>query len=269
VPISTEELAALIATRLEQNKTALQQEWRESQPTRHAVIDDLLPPDVVRALYEHMPPSTQLALKKSLRERKRVGVDVRSYDPIIGAHLFAFQDPRVVQAVTEITGIAAMRADPTLYASGISVMARGDFLNPHLDNSHDGDQRDYRVLNLLFYATPGWHEALGGSLELWDRNVRTAVEVEARFNRLVLMETSRTSWHSVKRIESDRARVCVSNYYFSPAPPDGISYRNVTSFRGRPERPMQRAALWIDRHALNAIGRLFPWLLRRNPHRMR
>ena len=46
--------------------------------------------------------------------------------------------------------------DETLYAGGISLMKNKDFLNPHLDNSHDKDKKKYRRLNLLYYVTPDW-----------------------------------------------------------------------------------------------------------------
>lgn len=259
---------AAVAARLRRDADRLRNEWQGSGPVRHFIVDDLLPPDETRALAAAVPPSSSLMLKKSLREQKRVGVDVRRYDPIIGAGLFAFQHPEVVAAVTAITGLEAMVPDPTLYASGISVMADGDYLRPHLDNSHDGEQQLYRVINLLFYVSPDWDARNGGNLELWNEEVREAKVVECRFNRLAVMETNRHSWHSVQKVRAAQPRICFSNYYFSPRSPEGVAYRNVTSFRGRPEEPLVRAALWIDRHMLNAIGRALPFLLTRNKHRM-
>ena len=64
--------------------------------------------------------------------------------------VYAFQDARVVSLVEGITGLSALEADADLYAGGISLMTRGGYLRPHLDNSHDGRQGSYRVLNLLY-----------------------------------------------------------------------------------------------------------------------
>jgi len=58
--------------------------------------------------------------------------------------------------IEEITGLKEMVPDKNLYAGGISLMANGNFLNPHLYNSHDNDMKYYRVLNLLYYCTPDW-----------------------------------------------------------------------------------------------------------------
>jgi Rps23 Pro-64 3,4-dihydroxylase Tpa1-like proline 4-hydroxylase len=262
-------IGALIAERLRRDEARLRGEWQASAPVRHLVVDDLLPEDEVRELGSVFPSGSSLVRKDTLRERKSVGVDVRQYHPAIAAHLFAFQQPAVVEAVTAITGLAGSQADPTLYASGISVMEKGDYLRPHLDNSHDGDQRLYRVANLLFYVTPGWALGNGGNLEVWDERVRTNTTIESRFNRLVVMETNPRSWHSVSRVVADGRRMCVSNYYFSPQSPTGREYHNVTSFLGRPEEPLVRTLLRLDSAVLNAVGRAAPFLLKRNPHRLK
>src|SRR5262249_7645463 len=143
-------LATAIAARLIHDEAALTDAWNKARPFRYFAVDDLLDVDWARALATHFPAPDQLMLRSSLRERKRVGVQVDAYDRSIGDALFAFQDPAVIDVVGRITGHRTAVADPTLYASGISVMGQGDFLNPHIDNSHDGDRKRYRVLNLLY-----------------------------------------------------------------------------------------------------------------------
>lgn len=263
------DMAAAIAARLERDAETLRAAFQAAAPVRHFVVDELLDGGEVRALRDAFPRADRLLLRSSLRERKRVGVSITDYAPAIGDALYAFQDPRVVAIVGKITGYTAAVADPTLYASGISVMGQGDFLNPHIDNSHDGDGKRYRVLNLLYYVSPGWSLRNGGNLELWDAKVRAPTVVESRFNRLVVMETHQTSWHSVNRVRVAEQRCCVSNYYFADAPRDGVAYRNVTTFTGRPEQPLRRVVLDVfDGLVLNAVGRAFPSLLRRHKHRI-
>ena len=65
-------------------------------------------------------------------------------------------------------------------------------------------------------------------------------KIAAGFNRLIVMETTKTSWHSVDPVKTDRRRCCVSNYYFSECSPSGEDYYHVTSFLGRPEQPVRR-----------------------------
>ena len=142
-----------------------------------------------------------------------------------------------------------MIGDPQFYAGGLSAMTKGQFLNPHLDNSHDGNQQNYRVLNLLYYVTPEWNPANGGNLELWDSAVRERVEIQSLFNRLILMETNEKSWHSVNEVKTEGRRCCVSNYYFSPhSPNDGKETFHVTFFQARPEQPLKRLLTTADSH---------------------
>lgn len=264
---SRAEFAAAIQRRLETERERLAQQFAAAVPVRHFVVDELLPPDWLAAVAAGFPAPEDLLLKSSLRERKRVGVAVDRYDPAIGALLYAFQAQGVVAAVAAITGAEGLEADPTLYASGISVMGRGDFLDPHLDNSHDGDQRRYRVLNLLLYASPQWNPGDGGNLELWDARRRVPHTVPSLFNRLVVMETGPNGWHSVSRVRTDAERRCVSNYYFAARACTGTDYRHVTTFAGRPEQPVKRMLLAVDAAARNALGRTFPALLKTGRHR--
>lgn len=265
--VTRAEFAAAIQHRLDRERERLHAAFARATPTRHFVVDDLLPADWLRTVASAFPAAHALLLKSSLRERKRVGVDVDRYAPIVGDLLFAFQAPGVVDAIARATGLDGLSADPSLYASGVSVMGRDDFLNPHLDNSHDGDQQRYRVLNLLLYAAPDWRPQNGGNLELWDRPRRQPLTIASSFNRLVVMETGPQSWHSVSRVEVDQPRLCVSNYYFAAHASSGGDYRHVTTFAGRPEERLKRAVLAVDAAARNTLGRVFPGLLRRGPHR--
>jgi Rps23 Pro-64 3,4-dihydroxylase Tpa1-like proline 4-hydroxylase len=263
------ETGRLIAQRIRSQSASLKQMWAESQPVRHFFVDDLLPLDQALAITSNYPDPARLILKSSLRERKRAGVNVHDYHPIIGESLFAFQHPEVIAAVAEVTGLEGVEADPTLYASGISMMARGDFLNPHIDNSHDGDRVRYRLLNLLFYVSPDWRLENGGNLELWDEKISRPTTILSKFNRLVVMLTNQRSWHSVNKVTVDAPRLCVSNYYFGAKPASETAYLNVTTFAGRPDETIKRPLLKLDAAVLNAIGKTIPQLTKMTRHRLR
>lgn len=262
-------IAELIRERIKRELPRLQRDWSTSGPTSHLVIDDALPPDLARRVFEARPAIENLALKSSLKERKKVGVSVEEWDPLMREATLALQSRPVLEATEKVTGISQLIADTTLYAAGISVMEKGDFLQPHLDNSHDGDQQLYRVLNLLYYVTPDWDPDDGGNLELWDHDVRDRVVVEARFNRLVIMMTGTKSWHSVQEVTGDVPRVCLSSYFFRERPVETSDYRHVTFFAGRPEQRWRNLILRLEGSLRGFAGKLFPRLLLNNPHRRR
>ena len=241
-------LIDLILKRLDSELEAISEDFRRDKgvTARFTAIDDLLPEDIALRVSEAFPPYAKMRLLDSFRERKFTSKSLDRFDPLIADITFAFQDNRVIEKVAQMTGIRDAVGDPHLYAGGISAMARDHFLNPHIDNSHDGDQQHYRVLNLLYYVSPGWKPENGGNLELWDERITKPIEIPSLFNRLVLMSTNDKSWHSVNRVRADGVRRCVSNYYFSPHPPNGYETSHVTYFMARPEQKLLRIATKLD-----------------------
>lgn len=240
-------LAELILTKLNENKEELRKEFNQAGRINSCIIDNLLPEEVAKEIYEAYPSPEEMALHKSLRENKRIAAQMDLYNPLLEEAVYAFQDNRIVRVVEEITGLKDMIPDEHLYAGGISLMSTGNFLNPHLDNSHDNDRENYRVLNLLYYVTPDWDINNGGNLELWDNGMNSSQRViHSKFNRLVLMITNKSSIHSVSKVTALGKRCCVSNYYFSKKPAEASEYFHVTSFYGRPEEHVKNIFLRAD-----------------------
>jgi len=260
--------AALIVSRLLPAQAQITAEFRRPGRIPSCVVDDLLPPPRAQEIFEAFPHPSTMMEKKSLREHKLVAAQLNQFNPIIEEIVFAFQDHRVVKLVEDLTGINGMSPDDHLYAGGISLMACGHFLNPHLDNSHDKDRNLYRVLNLLYYVSPGWNHESGGNLELWDDGPGGKPrEIVSTFNRLVLMITNQTSWHSVTPVTSSALpRCCVSNYYFAPAPLEAHQYFHVTTFRGRPEQSVRDLVLRGDAALRMGIRKLFPHGIKKQKH---
>lgn len=248
----------LIRDALIRNRDDLIRQWQNPKgtKTRHFILDDLLPADDAHAIHEAFPRDGDGFFNRdTFREKKKTSTDLSTYAPILSDITYALQDPAIVDLIADMVGFEAIEPDPKLYAGGLSMMFKGDFLNPHIDNSHDGDRQKYRRLNLLYYVSPDWQADFGGNLELWDEDRKTPVTVPARFNRLAVMETTRTSWHSVSPVAADRPRTCVSNYYFSDISPDQSDYVHVTSFSGRPGEALKSAIGVVDNAARNLVSK--------------
>lgn len=256
-----DELIALILQRLDKERGELKVRFNASHgevPTRYFWVDDLLPDALARAIYEAFPKDKQAFRRfDSFRERKSTSKDMDRFPRILSDMNFAIQDARVLHRIEEITGIRDQQPDPKLYAGGLSMMFEGDFLNPHIDNSHDSERQCYRVVNMLYYVTPGWELEHGGNLQLWDNGVRRNVTIVSRFNRLVVMETNKTSWHSVSPVLQAGPRCCVSNYYFSKRSPYDHDYCHVTSFMARPEQTVLRVASVVDNFIRSGVRKIF------------
>jgi Rps23 Pro-64 3,4-dihydroxylase Tpa1-like proline 4-hydroxylase len=239
--------AQLIAKTLTESKEKLHREFNDSSRIKSCIIDDLLPEHFLYEIYNFFPKKEELACRNDVREFKYTSSQMDRYHSIIEEAIYAFQAPEVIRLISEITGIKELISDEKLYAGGISLMDRGCYLNPHIDNSHDQDKKNYRVLNLLYYISPDWEDSDGGNLELWDRGIKQQPRlIVSKFNRLVIMATDRKSIHSVNKVRVNKSRCCISNYYFSPCSLEGDLYYHSTSFRGRPEEPISDLVLQAE-----------------------
>ncbi|MBC8022695.1 MAG: 2OG-Fe(II) oxygenase, partial [Burkholderiales bacterium] len=222
---------------------------------------------LAQGIHGSFPDPSAMMLRKSIRELKYVTSQMDQCAPLLDAVVYAFQDPRVVDAVARITRLKEVEPDEKLYAGGVSLMAPGHYLHPHIDNSHDMERHRYRILNLLYYASPGWNLEDGGNLELWPNGTRAEPHtIHSRFNRLLVIATNRNSWHSVSKVLASRNRTCVSNYYFSMVSPERDDYFHVTSFRGRPEEPVRDLLLRADALLRSLVRRIAPAGVTRTKH---
>ncbi|AJP74799.1 2OG-Fe(II) oxygenase [Sphingomonas hengshuiensis] len=261
-------IADIIVSRLEAEKDRMKAQYAESRDRiGYFYIDDLLPEEMALAIHRQFPKPEAMKLKKSIREYKYIAAQMDQYDPILEESVYAFHDTRVVDLIKDICGIKSAYPDIHLYAGGISMMGKDQYLNPHIDNSHDKDRSRWRVLNLLYYVSPEWHEDNGGNLELWPSGVeQDQITVHSRFNRLAVMATHNDSWHSVSPITADDFRCCVSNYYFADEALKADDSFHVTSFRGRPEQKARDIVLRADAAARMAVRKIFAKGVVENKH---
>ena len=237
-------LAEIIEKKLNEKCDELSEQYfsaNNKTTSRYFTLDNVLPDDLCLDIYNNFPHKDIYYYRDDFRERKFTFKELHSLkNPIVNDITNAFQMDNVIKVVEKITKLRNLNSDPSLYAGGISRMDRGHFLNPHIDNSHDADRRRYRRFNLLFYVTPNINVNDGGNLELWDKAVKYPLKIESTFNRLVVLETTKYSNHSVDPVLLNIQRCCVSNYYFSEESPENYDYYHVTSFTGRPEEKFKR-----------------------------
>ena len=261
-------LAQLIVNRIIQEKDRIKTQYEESKnQIGYFYIDDLLSAEITEQIDSQFPSKQEMVLKKSIRENKYIGVQMNEYAPVLEELIYAFQDDRVVNLIKQVCGIQELTPDENLYAGGLSSMKQSQFLNPHLDNSHDKERNRWRVLNLLFYVTPNWKDSNGGHLEIWPEGLEQhQTTLHSRFNRLIVMATHDKSWHSVSPVVVNASRNCVSNYYFSNTALSGTDKFHVTTFRGRPHQKFKNHVLRFDSFLRMNLRKIFKKGVVKNPH---
>lgn len=262
------QIADIIFEKIHSKKEVLKTQFKTSKKAiGFFYLDNLLPKDLALEIYNNFPKPSETKKRESLRELKYTAFQMNKYHALLEETIYAFQDDRIVNLIGEICDIEQISADENLYAGGLSLMEKNNFLNPHLDNSHDKDRDKWRVLNLLYYVTPDWKENYGGNLEVWPKGLKEKqTTIVSKFNRLAVMATHQKSWHSVSKVTVDKVRCCVSNYYFSEQPLLTSDTFHVTTFRGRPQEKIKDFILQIDNKIRQGLRVLFKKGIRENPH---
>lgn len=263
-----EEIAKIIFKNLHANKKILKKQYASSKnEIGFFYLDNLLPENIAREISDKFPNLRDTVKRKNLKELKYTAFQMDKYKALLEEVIYAFQDKKIVEIISEICNLTTIYPDDNLYAGGLSLMEKGNFLNPHLDNSHDKDRNRWRVLNLLYYVTPDWRLENGGNLELWPNGIKNdPITIISEFNRLVVMATHKRSWHSVNKVEKEAIRYCVSNYYFSDNPLLESDEFHVTTFRGRSSEKVKDVLLQIDNTLRSSLRKIFKKGVRENPH---
>jgi len=204
-------LATYILARIKQEHDSILEFYSKSKESiGYFMIDNLFPEEIAISIFQSFPKLKSMKKRKDLREFKYVAAQMNQYNPILEETVYAFQDERIVSFIQRACGLDSLYPDEHLYAGGISSMRQYNFLNPHIDNSHDKDRLKWRVFNLLYYVTPKWEMDFGGNLEIWPLGVKNEqTTIHSKFNRLVIMATHDASWHSVSPVTHDGIRCCI------------------------------------------------------------
>ncbi len=249
-----------IKSRINEERTNILEQWNNPKGTntKHFIVDNLISEKDAYDIYNAFPrDGSGFFNRETFRESKKTSANLSTLPEILSNITYAFQNKEMVNLISDITGFSQLKPDPKLYAGGLSMMFEGDYLNPHIDNSHDSTRNLYRRLNLLFYVNPEWKLSNGGNFELWNQDRSVPKTLVSNFNRLVVMETNKKSWHSVSPVKIKSPRCCVSNYYFSKISPDNSDYFHVTSFTGRPEEKINKVVGFFDNFVRNIISKTF------------
>jgi Rps23 Pro-64 3,4-dihydroxylase Tpa1-like proline 4-hydroxylase len=227
--------------RLQEMALSRRDSYRQAKPYAHAIIDGLLPDDVLERVLEEFPePSDEWRRFDDPRQRKLGGSLVElELGPITRNVLAEFNSSAFVDFLQTLTGIdEALIPDPHYRGGGLHQILPGGYLEVHADfNRHPMFGLDRRV-NVLVFLNKGWQSHWGGQLEMWDSTMsRAERRIEPSFNRSVIFSITDTAFHGHPeplRCPPGRTRQSLAFYYYS---------------NGRPERERSEphSTLWQTR----------------------
>ena len=199
----------------------LRESFQAATPFRHVVVDGFLEPDACEALLRDFPTFHERYAKDEHGGvgRKAVVERVADVSAFYATFYRYINSAPFLHAMSAMTGITDLIADPTLFGGGTHENLAGQGLNVHIDFNIDERRMLHRRVNLLVYLNKEWDEAWGGAIELNSDPFNPAVD-EWRsflplFNRAVLFETNEYSWHGFPRIVLPPDKAHLSRRSFS------------------------------------------------------
>jgi len=155
------------------------------------------------------------------------------------------QSPEFVGAMSDISGVQDLMADPHLHGAGIHAYPPGGKLDMHLDYSVHPVTGMERRLNLLVFLTEDWSQECGGDLIL-STDIHASDDeikkVTPAFNTAILFRTTDDSIHGLPTpTTTDKFRKSLAIYYVSPPREEATQRKKAKFFpwRHSPHKKLQ------------------------------
>lgn len=183
--------------------------------------------------------------------------------PFIQEVIRELNSDEFVAALSRLTGIEGLKADPSLEGGGLHQTQRGGFLNIHADFTVHPHKRNWRRrVNLLVYLNEGWKPEYRGELELWTRDMKAcAQKISPVFNRAAIFNTDEDSFHGLPdpiQCPEGMTRKSIALYYFTEE--KEMPRKRATNYRARPGDGIKSIFIWADKQMVvlynNIKGRL-------------
>lgn len=223
---------------LKQKGLDLHDEYVSNDPFPHIVIDNFLTPEMLDICLEDFPkrPGADSESFDRDQERYKTSYNPDYLSPRVRSFFYSLNSRPFIEFLQNMTGIKGLLPDPYFLGGGFHETRQGGHLSVHADfNLHPGLKVERR-LNLLVYLNKGWKPEYGGSLELWDRDMKACARtVTPEFNRCVVFSTNATSYHGhpapIAHPDGESRRSLALYYY--TATWDGTARSFTTQFRAR------------------------------------
>ena len=256
----------MITDEIHGHAAEIQREFRRAQPFPHVVVENFLREDICESLLRDFPAFDE---KYAVDEhgtigRKAVIERVSGISASYGAFYRYINSAPFLEAMSALTGIPDLIADPTLFGGGTHENRDGQGLNVHVDFNIDERRMLHRRINLLIYLNREWEESWGGAIELHSDPLNPAADSVKSFvplfNRAVIFETSEFSWHGFPRIalppdKRHMSRKSFSIYlYTKDRPIEEIVASHATFYVGEPLPAYIKAGHTLSEGDFNEIS---------------
>lgn len=234
--------------------------YRANQPFPHLAFEDFLRPEVAGEVAEVFPTETDShwIRYRHVNENKASTDRWDDFPPVVAAVIREMNSPRFVALLGRLTGIQGLMADPDIEGGGMHQAWTGGFLNVHSDfTMHRQKPTWRRRCNLILYFNEGWDQNWGGTLQLWDSDMKNVMgTVPCLINHAVLFNTPNAlhGFPEPLTCPENQSRKSLQWYYYTEdVATDAVPV--ATTYYARPvDSPFKHIMVRLDNFALRAYA---------------
>ena len=187
--------------------------------------------DVVKRLYKSKNFKKLISKKLNFRLNKNFKLNVKH---------------RILENKFNLKNI---EADWDLHGGGMHESFKGGFLKVHSDFLYRRKSKLKRVLNILIYLNSNWEKEWGGSIELWDKDMKSAKKsIIPTLNNVVIFRTDTISNHGFPdpiNCPENISRKSIALYYY-------VNEKGILPFSIK--RRKYYHAIWKKRPSVNELN---------------
>ena len=219
----------------------LNQAYVSASPFPSIMIDNFLPDELAEQILAHFGPKKVIgglnAFYDRAQERLKSSYHPDTLDDFARTVFYAFNSRLFIKVIENITGISGLIPDPYYLGAGFHEIQNGGHLSIHADFNHHKMMNLERRVNVLIYLNKDWREEYGGQIELWEKDMKTAMQsYDPTFNRCLMFNTTSNSLHGNPRTVNNPngvSRKSIALYYYTSTW-DKLKHSRTTQFQVRP-----------------------------------
>ena len=195
--------------------------YQSAEPFPHMSVNGLFDIDVLREIAAEFPAPRSMAgsFTGEIEGGKFTESNYEKFGPVTQNFVAACNSGPFLEALSVLTGIQGLLADPYLAGGGQHQTGRGGRLKVHSDFNVHPSLPLARRLNMLVYLNDPWEESWGGSLELWNDDMSQAVvQVPPVLGQVAMFTCSDNSFHGLPdpiQCPEGTYRKSLAFYYFT------------------------------------------------------
>ena len=176
------------------------QKYINEEPFPHITFDNFLPPelaDLIGEQYANFDKSDSKWKFHNNENTERYFLeDITSFSLPLKLFASSVNGRSFLSFLETLTSINHIIPDPYFIGGGAMLTSKGGYLKVHVDFNFHHKLQSWRKINALFYLNKKWKKEWKGNLELWSTDGKKKVkEIEPKFNRVVIFNTSSLSYH--------------------------------------------------------------------------